>query len=76
MVCGVGRREVETHERAQPDETRRGAGAAAVRRRYRELALLVHPDKCELPRAEDAFKRVNAAFDGSTLAARMQRWLS
>ena len=33
----------------------RGAGAAAVRRRYRELALLVHPDKCEHARAAEAF---------------------
>lgn len=29
---------------------------------YRKLALLLHPDKCDLPDGELAFKKVAAAF--------------
>ena len=35
-----------------------------VRKRYKELAMLLHPDKCSLPRSEEAFKRVNEAYRG------------
>ena len=33
-----------------------------VRRRYKLLAKALHPDKCDLPRADEAFKRVAEAF--------------
>ena len=38
-----------------------GAAEADVRRRFRQMAPRVHPDKCRLPRAEDAFKLLNTA---------------
>jgi DnaJ-class molecular chaperone len=33
-----------------------------MKRAYRKLAMRLHPDKCHLNGAEDAFKKVNAAF--------------
>ena len=42
----------------------RGASRAACKKAYRRLALLVHPDKCQLSNAEEAFKRVSAAYAG------------
>lgn len=43
---------------------------AGVKARYRQLALRVHPDKCEHPRANEAFQRLSQAFEvlGSTAA--------
>lgn len=41
-----------------------GADAAAVRRRFREMAVTLHPDKCRLPGASDAFQRLVLAFQG------------
>uniref|UniRef100_A0A7S4BUW2 J domain-containing protein n=1 Tax=Chrysotila carterae TaxID=13221 RepID=A0A7S4BUW2_CHRCT len=35
---------------------------AAARKRFRQLARVLHPDKCPLPNAETAFKRINDAF--------------
>ena len=37
------------------------ASAQEVKRQYRKLAALVHPDKCRLPRAEEAFKLLGKA---------------
>ena len=42
----------------------RGASRAACKKAYRRLALRLHPDKCGAPRAEEAFKRVSAAYAG------------
>lgn len=39
-----------------------GAGLAAIRRAYRALAVALHPDKCALEGAADAFQRVNRAY--------------
>lgn len=39
------------------------AAAADVRRQYRRLAALVHPDKCRLPGAAEAFQRLQAAAE-------------
>lgn len=39
---------------------------AQLRRRYRQLAALVHPDKCALPVADRAFKALGAALDAAT----------
>ena len=40
----------------------RGASPAACKKAYRRLALRLHPDKCQAPNAEEAFKRVSAAY--------------
>jgi hypothetical protein len=37
--------------------------AEEARRRFHRLARLIHPDKCQLPRAEEAFKRVVSSYD-------------
>ncbi|XP_052558838.1 dnaJ homolog subfamily C member 14 isoform X1 [Tympanuchus pallidicinctus] len=39
------------------------ASDAELRKAYRRLAVLVHPDKSEHPRAEEAFKVLRAAWD-------------
>jgi len=39
------------------------ADLASVRRAYRHLALLVHPDKCSLPRTDAAFRAVRDAYE-------------
>jgi hypothetical protein len=40
-----------------------GASADEVRRAFRRLAKACHPDRCEDPRAEEAFKKLRAAYD-------------
>ena len=35
--------------------------AGEVKRRYWKLSLLIHPDKCTHPRAQDAFNAVSQA---------------
>lgn len=37
------------------------AKASEVKKRYWRLSLLIHPDKCDHPRANDAFNAVNKA---------------
>ncbi|BDA44900.1 probable DnaJ homolog subfamily C member 5 at C-terminar half [Coccomyxa sp. Obi] len=37
------------------------AKAADIKKRYWRLSLLIHPDKCDHPRANDAFQAVNRA---------------
>ena len=41
----------------------RGASDADLKKAYRKLALQLHPDKNTAPGAEDAFKKVNKAWD-------------
>ena len=36
------------------DELLQGWGRGAVRRRFHELSMQVHPDKCRLPQADQA----------------------
>jgi hypothetical protein len=38
------------------------ANGVELRRAYRNLALRLHPDKCQSPNASEAFKRVSTAF--------------
>lgn len=40
----------------------RDADDGAVKRAYRKCALLLHPDKCQLEGAKEAFQKVSAAF--------------
>ena len=39
-----------------------GADGASVRRRYREMAVQLHPDKCKIDGAGDAFHRLVKAY--------------
>ena len=41
---------------------KRHCGDDAVKKAYRRLALRLHPDKCQARHAEEAFKRVSAAY--------------
>lgn len=45
-----------------PAQLQPGADAAAVRRRYREMAVSLHPDKCRAAGATDAFQRLVKAY--------------
>ena len=40
-----------------------GAPAETVKRAFKAAARLLHPDKCKLPGAEAAFKRIHEAYD-------------
>jgi len=40
----------------------KGASDDEIKKAYRKLALRLHPDKCQDPGAEEAFKRVGEAF--------------
>lgn len=41
----------------------RSATEEEVKKAYKKLALKLHPDKCKLPGAEEAFKRLAGAFN-------------
>lgn len=47
-----------------------GATGAAVRRRYRELAVTLHPDKCRSEGASEAFQRLVRAYQSLLQFAR------
>mgnify|MGYP003317727390 CR=1 FL=1 len=73
----VGAREASAADRAQQVErilADRGdafsvlgldedASASQIKKHFWRLSLLIHPDKCEHPRARDAFDRLNKAKD-------------
>jgi DnaJ family protein B protein 12 len=40
----------------------KSATDAELKKNYRKLALLVHPDKCQAPNATDAFKGAKVLF--------------
>lgn len=50
--------------------------AAAVRRRYRELSVMVHPDKCIHPSAADVGPRLTLAILGADTRAAVNGGLS
>jgi DnaJ family protein B protein 12 len=39
-----------------------GCGSAALKKRYREMAMRLHPDKCGAEGASAAFQRANTAY--------------
>jgi DnaJ-domain-containing protein 1 len=43
-------------------QLKKGAGAADVKRRYKELARKLHPDKCSIEGATAAFQKVQEAY--------------
>lgn len=47
-------------------EVPRGASAEEVRRAYRRLALLYHPDKNATAEAEARFKEISKAYEASS----------
>jgi len=40
----------------------RTASSEEIKKRFRKLSLLLHPDKCTLPGAEESFKAINQAY--------------
>ena len=44
------------------DELLQGWGRGAVRKRFHELSMQVHPDKCNLPQADQASAALNVTF--------------
>ena len=47
----------------------RGASQADVRKRYRALALRLHPDKAQHPQANEAFAALESAYSRAKEAA-------
>jgi len=43
-----------------------GSTAAELRRRYREMALSCHPDKCKHPQSQEAFRKIVTAYTSLT----------
>jgi hypothetical protein len=43
-------------------QLKKGAGAADLKRRYKELARKLHPDKCSIEGATAAFQKVQEAY--------------
>jgi TolA-binding protein len=39
-----------------------GCGSGALKKRYREMAVRLHPDKCKADKASDAFQRAHTAY--------------
>lgn len=39
-----------------------GSTAAELRKRYREMALSCHPDKCNHPKSQEAFRKIVTAY--------------
>jgi hypothetical protein len=39
-----------------------GCGSAALKKRYREMAVRLHPDKCKADEASAAFQRAHTAY--------------
>jgi hypothetical protein len=44
-------------------EVEKDANDATIKKAYRKLALMLHPDKNTAPRAEEAFKKLSEAFN-------------
>mmetsp|Transcript_9085 Transcript_9085/g.27316 ORF Transcript_9085/g.27316 Transcript_9085/m.27316 type:complete len:375 (+) Transcript_9085:371-1495(+) len=50
------------------------ATAAQLKRHYHALARMLHPDKCKLPRGEDAMKDVSIAYETLTNEAKRKQY--
>jgi len=51
------------------------AESGLLKRQYRQLALLVHPDKCSHERAKEAFQKLSEAFDSLSDDGEQRRYL-
>jgi len=40
-----------------------GASADQIRRSFKAMAMAIHPDKCSLPAAAEAFQRLSTAYN-------------
>eukprot|EP00746_Dinoflagellata_sp_MGD_P019612 gnl/MRDRNA2_/MRDRNA2_145581_c0_seq1.p1 gnl/MRDRNA2_/MRDRNA2_145581_c0~~gnl/MRDRNA2_/MRDRNA2_145581_c0_seq1.p1 ORF type:complete len:360 (-),score=62.96 gnl/MRDRNA2_/MRDRNA2_145581_c0_seq1:117-1067(-) len=52
------------------------AEPSAVKKQYRQLALVVHPDKCNHASAKEAFQKLSEAFDVIGDAAGQKRYIA
>eukprot|EP00188_Purpureofilum_apyrenoidigerum_P005020 Plantae.Rhodophyta-Purpureofilum_apyrenoidigerum.ctg6154.p1 GENE.Plantae.Rhodophyta-Purpureofilum_apyrenoidigerum.ctg6154~~Plantae.Rhodophyta-Purpureofilum_apyrenoidigerum.ctg6154.p1 ORF type:complete len:375 (-),score=62.56 Plantae.Rhodophyta-Purpureofilum_apyrenoidigerum.ctg6154:132-1256(-) len=50
------------------------ATAAQLKKHYHALARILHPDKCKLPRGEDAMKDVSIAYETLTNEAKRKQY--
>jgi curved DNA-binding protein CbpA len=50
--------------------TEKSIDSSLIRKRFREMAVIVHPDKSSLPGAEAAFKRLYEAYEALMSASR------
>lgn len=62
MCCSRSQRDAQRAGRLLCAQVPEGAPLDAINAAGRRLSLQVHPDRCKLPQARDAFERVRAAL--------------